>query len=156
MLKRLNNSRLKLRKKETSLVLVKLANMFIKHGSKTLTLNLIMDLMRQIKIKTKLNPTKVILGGIKNVAPVAELRPKVRGRATFKVPFPISKNREMGLGIKLIVSNLSKRTEPSLLLRLSGELLDCYNKKGNSYRDKLALNKEIKQNRNFVRLFKII
>ena len=41
--------------------------------------------------------------------------------------------------------DLPLRTEPTLFLRLSGEILDSYNKKSNSYKQKLELNKQIKQ-----------
>ena len=40
---------------------------------------------------------------------------------------------------------MKKRLEPSLFLRLTGEILDSFDKKSNSYKFKLDLNKEIKQ-----------
>lgn len=150
------NSRYIFKRKKNKQILFKLSNMFCKNGSKHIPLNVLVNLLRTLKVKKKENSLNVLMKALYNISPIAELKVKVTGRVTYKIPVPVSRERELGLGIKILSNNVKKRLEPSLFLRLTGEILDSFDKKSNSYKFKLDLNKEVKQNRSLVRLISLI
>lgn len=150
------NSRHIFKRKGSKQVLAKLSNTFCKHGKKHMVLNALVGLLRTLKVKKKRNSIIVLKEAIHNITPLAEIKAKVRGRITYKIPVPVSEYRERGLGIKILSRNVPKRLEQSFGLRLTGEILDSFEKKSNSYKAKLDLNKEIKQGRSLVRMVSIV
>lgn len=156
MKKNYKNSRYLLRKKGKGYLLSKLSNMFIKNGKKQGPVNGVANALRLLKVKKGFNPSFILLRALENITPVAELKSKIMGRVTYKIPFPIPKYRETKLGIKVLASHISGRGEGKLFLRLGGEILDSYEKKSNSYKFKLDLNKQIKQNRSLIRLVSLV
>lgn len=150
------NSRSLFKRKKNQQILFKLSNMFCKNGKKQIPLNVLLNLLRTLKVKKKKNGISVLMKALNNISPVAELKVKVMGRVTHKIPVPVSKERELKLGIKVLSNNVQKRLEPTFFSRLVGEILDSFDKRGNSYKFKLDLNKEIKQNRSLVRLISLV
>ena len=79
-----------------------------------------------IEQKTKQDPLKVFHEAIDNVKPAVEVRSRRVGGATYQVPVEVRHDRQQALAIRWLVDIARKRSENTMMERLSGELLDGF------------------------------
>jgi len=121
-------------------IIIKFVNQRIKNGKKSKAEKILFKAFKEcdnwiinqrlLQNKSNLNfPSSVsdlILGAVKNVQPIVEIRSvKVRGRK-YQVPVPVETIRSQALAIKWIVYNSSLRNEKHIYLRLANELINSY------------------------------
>ena len=80
--------------------------------------------------KTKSNPLQVFQQALDNVMPSIEVRSRRVGGATYQVPVEVRPERAQALAIRWIIGMARKRSENTMVDRLSGELLDAANNRG--------------------------
>ena len=67
---------------------------------------------------------------ISNVKPMIEVRSRRVGGATYQVPVEVRTERRQALAIRWLVEMSRKRSENTMMERLSSELLDAANNRG--------------------------
>ena len=105
-------------------------------GKKSLAEGIFYDAMRQIGDKTGEEPLKVFKRAIDNVKPTVEVKSRRVGGSTYQVPVEVHQGRRGALAIRWIVSYARGRGEKTMMDRLSAEILDAANNRGNAVKKK--------------------
>ena len=71
------------------------------------------------------------------------------GGATYQVPVEVRPDRRQALAIRWIVDNARKRSENTMVDRLSGELLDASNNRGSAVKKREDTHKMAEANKAF-------
>ena len=102
-----------------------------------------------IESKTKQNPLGVFEQALDNVMPSIEVRSRRVGGATYQVPVEVRTVRRQALGIRWIIAAARDRSEKTMTERLSGELLDASNNRGNAVKKREDTHRMAEANRAF-------
>ena len=78
-----------------------------------------------------------------------EVRSRRVGGATYQVPVEVRSVRRQALGIRWIISAARERNEKTMTERLSAELLDASNNRGNAVKKREDVHKMAEANRAF-------
>lgn len=84
-----------------------------------------------------------------NVRPTVEVRSRRVGGATYQVPVEVRSDRSMALAMRWIVQAARVRGEKGMMLRLAGELIDAFEKKGSAVKKREDTHKMAKANQAF-------
>ncbi|AOP70259.1 30S ribosomal protein S7 [bacterium AB1] len=110
----------------------KIINKVMKDGKKSLATRLVYKALKICEEKLKEDGKKIISDCVKILSPDVFLRSKRIASRVYKIPIPISARTSVVIAIKWIVKSLSLRKERTLILRLSNEIFDLLNSKGES------------------------
>jgi small subunit ribosomal protein S7 len=102
-----------------------------------------------IEGKTKANPLSVFQQALDNVMPSIEVRSRRVGGATYQVPVEVRTSRRQALGLRWIIEAARGRNEKTMTERLSAELLDASNNRGNAVKKREDTHKMAEANRAF-------
>ena len=112
------------------LVITKFMNSLMKDGKKSVAEGIVYGALDIIQSKGNGDPVAVFHEAIENVKPTVEVRSRRVGGATYQVPVEVRPDRRQALAIRWIVDNCRRRSENTMVERLSGELLDASNNRG--------------------------
>lgn len=135
--------------KYKSVMISKFINIMMGRGKKSVARKIFYQALEQMGEKTKKNPVEVFEEALKNVAPLVEVKSRRVGGATYQVPIEVTENRGKALAMRWLVMFARKRSDKTMSARLSGELVDAYNKTGNSYKKKDDTHKMAEANKAF-------
>ena len=99
--------------------------------------------------RTGNNPVEELEGAIKQLTPVLEVRSRRVGGATYQVPVEVRTVRRQALGIRWIITAARERNEKTMTERLSAELLDASNNRGNAVKKREDVHRMAEANRAF-------
>ena len=103
----------------------------------------------RIKSKSGSEPVKVFHDALGNVRPNLEVRSRRVGGATYQVPVEVRAERAQALAIRWLIDSSRKRGENTMVDRLSGELMDAANNRGNAVKKREDTHKMAEANRAF-------
>jgi small subunit ribosomal protein S7 len=83
------------------------------------------------------------------VAPAIEVRSRRVGGATYQVPVEVRPERRTTLAIRWIIEAARERNEKTMVDKLSGELLDASNNRGNAVKKREDTHRMAEANRAF-------
>ena len=118
-------------------------------GKKSVAETIVYGALDIIEGKTKQNPIGVFEQALDNVMPSMEVRSRRVGGATYQVPVEVRTVRRQALGIRWIISAARERNEKTMTERLSGELLDASNNRGNAVKKREDTHRMAEANRAF-------
>ena len=84
-----------------------------------------------------------------NVMPSIEVRSRRVGGATYQVPVEVRTDRRQALAIRWLITAARARNEKTMNDRLSGELLDAANNRGNAVKKREDTHRMAEANRAF-------
>jgi small subunit ribosomal protein S7 len=132
-----------------NLVVTKFMNSIMYQGKKSVAETIVYGAFDIIEGKTKQNALGVFEQALDNVMPSIEVRSRRVGGATYQVPVEVRHDRRQALGIRWIISAARDRSEKTMTERLSGELLDASNNRGNAVKKREDTHKMAEANRAF-------
>jgi small subunit ribosomal protein S7 len=132
-----------------SAVVSKFMNAVMYDGKKSVAEGIVYGALETIEVKTKANPLSVFQQALDNVMPSIEVRSRRVGGATYQVPVEVRTSRRQALGIRWIISAARDRNERTMTERLSAELLDASNNRGNAVKKREDTHKMAEANRAF-------
>jgi small subunit ribosomal protein S7 len=132
-----------------NLVISKFMNSIMHAGKKSVAENIVYGALDIIENKTKSSPVTVFQQALDNVMPSIEVRSRRVGGATYQVPVEVRVSRRQALGIRWIISAARDRNEKTMTERLSAELLDASNSRGNAVKKREDTHKMAEANRAF-------
>jgi small subunit ribosomal protein S7 len=132
-----------------SAVVSKFMNAVMYDGKKSVAEGIVYGALETIETKTKANPLAVFQQALDNVMPSIEVRSRRVGGATYQVPVEVRTTRRQALGIRWIISAARERNERTMTERLSAELLDASNNRGNAVKKREDTHKMAEANRAF-------
>ena len=136
--------------KYNNVVLSKFINIMMLDGNKSLAEKIVYKALEKASnvVKNK-EPIDVFIQALNNVKPGIEVRSRRVGGATYQVPVEVRSERAQALAIRWIVGASRKRNEKTIIDRLSSELLDAHENKGNSVKKREDTHKMAEANRAF-------
>lgn len=130
--------------------ITKFVNTLMEGGKKTTAQGILYSAFDEIKTKVPAEePISVFKKALENVKPSLEVRSRRVGGATYQVPVDVRPNRRLALAMRWIVEYARARGEKSMSARLTGELVDAYNKRGNSIKKREDVHKMADANKAF-------
>src|SRR5258705_11855158 len=99
--------------------------------------------------KPKPERIKVSEQALDNVMPWIEVPSRRVGGATYQVPVEVRSVRRQALGIRWIITAARERNEKTMTERLSAELLDASNNRGNAVKKREDVHRMAEANRAF-------
>jgi small subunit ribosomal protein S7 len=130
-------------------VVTKFMNSVMYEGKKSVAETIVYGALEIIEGKTKQNPIQVFQQALDNVMPSIEVRSRRVGGATYQVPVEVRPDRRQALGIRWIIIAARERNEKTMTERLSAELLDASNNRGNAVKKREDTHRMAEANRAF-------
>jgi len=130
-------------------VVTKFMNSIMYEGKKSVAEGIVYGALDIIEGKTKQSPIQVFQQALDNVMPSIEVRSRRVGGATYQVPVEVRTSRRQALGIRWIIAAARERNERTMTERLSAELLDASNNRGNAVKKREDTHKMAEANRAF-------
>ena len=130
-------------------VVTKFMNSIMHAGKKSVAEQIVYGAFDIIEGKTKQNPIGVFEQALDNVMPSIEVRSRRVGGATYQVPVEVRPERGMALAIRWLIEHARKRSENTMVDRLSAELLDAANNRGSAVKKREDTHRMAEANRAF-------
>jgi small subunit ribosomal protein S7 len=131
------------------MVVSKFMNSIMYAGKKSVAETIVYGALDMIEGKTKQNPLGVFQQALDNVMPTIEVRSRRVGGATYQVPVEVRNDRRQALGIRWLIVAARERNEKTMTERLSAELLDASNSRGNAVKKREDTHRMAEANRAF-------
>ncbi|MDB9703786.1 30S ribosomal protein S7 [Rhodospirillales bacterium] len=112
------------------LVVTKFMNALMKDGKKSAAERIVYGAFDLMLSKGGQDPVQTFHEALTNVKPMVEVRSRRVGGATYQVPVEVRAERRQALAIRWLVEMSRKRSENTMVERLSSELLDAANNRG--------------------------
>ena len=130
-------------------VLSKFMNTLMERGKKSVAERVVYGALDEIESKLKQDPIPAFHEALENVKPAIEVRSRRVGGATYQVPVEVRTSRRQALGIRWIITAARERNEKTMTERLSAELLDASNNRGNAVKKREDVHRMAEANRAF-------
>jgi len=132
-----------------NVVVTKFMNSVMHAGKKSAAETIVYGAFDIIEGKTRGNAITVFQQALDNVMPSIEVRSRRVGGATYQVPVEVRTVRRQALGIRWIITAARDRNEKTMTERLSAELLDASNGRGNAVKKREDVHRMAEANRAF-------
>ncbi len=130
-------------------VLAKFMNSIMYDGKKSAAEAIVYGAFDIIEGKLKSDPMPIFKSALENVAPAIEVRSRRVGGATYQVPVEVRTERRQALAIRWIISAARDRNDKTMVDRLSSELMDAANNRGNAVKKREDTHRMAEANRAF-------
>ena len=127
----------------------RLINYIMQNGKKTVAEKIVYDCFDNIEKTMKKNGLEVFEQAIKNVAPQIEVRSKRIGGGNYQVPVEVRSSRRESLAFRWILNAVHAKKGKKTALKLSDELIEAYNNRGEAIKKKEDVYKMAQANRAF-------
>ena len=130
-------------------VVAKFMNSVMHEGKKSVAEKIVYGAFEIIETKTKQDPLGIFRTALDNVMPSIEVRSRRVGGATYQVPVEVRIDRRQALAIRWLLGAARARNEKTMTEKLSGELLDAANNRGNAVKKREDTHRMAEANRAF-------
>jgi small subunit ribosomal protein S7 len=131
------------------IVLTKFMNCLMYDGKKSSAEAIVYGALDKAENRAKAEALSVFHEALGNVRPLVEVRSRRVGGATYQVPVEVRTDRAQALAIRWIIDSARKRSETTMVDRLSGELLDAANNRGSAVKKREDTHRMAEANRAF-------
>ncbi|MBN9440517.1 30S ribosomal protein S7 [Bosea sp. (in: a-proteobacteria)] len=130
-------------------ILTKFMNSVMYEGKKSTAEGIVYGAFDIIEGKMKSDPLAVFKSALENVAPAIEVRSRRVGGATYQVPVEVRSERRQALAIRWLIAAARARNDRTMVERLSAELMDAANNRGNAVKKREDTHRMAEANRAF-------
>ncbi|HEX8417139.1 MAG TPA: 30S ribosomal protein S7 [Methylobacterium sp.] len=130
-------------------VLTKFMNSIMYEGKKSIAEGIVYGAFDIVESRARTNPIEVFRAALENVAPAIEVRSRRVGGATYQVPVEVRTERRQALAIRWLIQAARSRNDRTMIERLSAELLDAANNRGNAVKKREDTHRMAEANRAF-------
>ena len=132
-------------------VLSRFMNVLMYDGKKSTAEGIVYGAMDTLKRRGGQNadPLRAFHEAMDNVKPAVEVRSRRVGGATYQVPVEVRPERRQALAIRWLIESARKRGEHTMEDRLSAELMDAANNRGNAVKKREDAHRMAEANRAF-------
>ena len=135
--------------KYNDIVISKFLNSLMYDGKKSTAEKILYGAMDIVAEKSGKDPLEVFHQAMDNIKPSVEVRPRRVGGATYQVPMDLNPFRKQSLAIRWLLEATRKRSEKSMVQKLSAELLDASENRGGAIKKREDTHKMAEANRAF-------
>ena len=131
------------------ITLTKFMNSIMYDGKKSVAEQIVYGAFDIIQSRLRAEPLPVFMQALDNVAPAIEVRSRRVGGATYQVPVEVRPERRQALAIRWIIIAARARNDKTMVDRLSAELMDAANNRGNAVKKREDTHRMAEANRAF-------
>ncbi|CAN7186188.1 small subunit ribosomal protein S7 [Bosea sp. OK403] len=131
------------------IIVTKFMNSVMYEGKKSTAERIVYGAFDIIEGKLKSDPLAVFKSALENVAPAIEVRSRRVGGATYQVPVEVRTERRQALAIRWLITAARGRNDKTMVERLSSELMDAANNRGNAVKKREDTHRMAEANRAF-------
>ena len=131
------------------LIVAKFMNSVMYDGKKSTAEQIVYGALDIVETKLKSDPLAVFKQALENVAPAIEVRSRRVGGATYQVPVEVRFERRQALAIRWLITAARARNDKTMVDRLSAELIDASNNRGNAVKKREDTHRMAEANRAF-------
>jgi len=135
--------------KFSDIIVTKFMNSIMHDGKKSNAEAIVYDAFDLIEQKLRAEPLSIFKQALDNVAPAIEVRSRRVGGATYQVPVEVRPERRQALAIRWIIAAARARNDKTMVDRLSAELMDAANNRGNAVKKREDTHRMAEANRAF-------
>lgn len=135
--------------KFSDVVLAKFMNSLMIAGKKSVAESIVYGAFNIVEKKSGNSPLEIFHEALDKIKPDLEVRSRRVGGATYQVPVEVRSDRAQALAIRWLINSARKRSEMTMMERLSGELLDASNDRGGAVKKREDTHKMAEANRAF-------
>ncbi len=132
-----------------NIIVTKFMNSIMYDGKKSTAETIVYGAFSNVEAKLKADPLQVFMAALDNVAPAVEVRSRRVGGATYQVPVEVRAERRQALAIRWLISAARDRNDKTMVDRLSAELIDAANNRGNAVKKREDTHRMAEANRAF-------
>ena len=129
--------------------ITKFVNTVMESGKKSIAEKIVYGAFDNVEARLKKDPLGVFHDALNNVKPGIEVRSRRVGGATYQVPVEVRPERAQALAIRWLISAARARSEKTMAGRLSGELMDASQNRGNAVKKREDTHRMAEANRAF-------
>lgn len=130
-------------------ILSKFMNNLMYDGKKSAAERIVYGALDTVEARAKADPVQMFHDALNNIKPGIEVRSRRVGGATYQVPVEVRPERAQALAIRWLISAARGRGETTMVGRLSGELMDAANNRGNAVKKREDAHRMAEANRAF-------
>ena len=127
----------------------KFTNTLMFDGKKAVAEGILYGAFDIVRDRFKEEPIDVVRKALDNVKPKLEVKSRRVGGATYQVPVEVRAERAQALAIRWLISAARARSEKTMSGRLSGELMDASQNRGNAVKKREDTHRMAEANRAF-------
>ena len=131
------------------IVITKFMNTLMERGKKSVAERVVYGALDEIQTKLKGDPVPAFHEALENVKPAVEVRSRRVGGATYQVPVEVRTERRQALAIRWLIQAARSRNDRTMVERLSAELLDAANNRGNAVKKREDTHRMAEANKAF-------
>ncbi|MCM8557495.1 30S ribosomal protein S7 [Sphingomicrobium sediminis] len=131
------------------LVLSKFMNSVMLDGKKSVAERIVYGALDNVEARMKTDPLALFHEALNNIKPGVEVRSRRVGGATYQVPVEVRPDRAQALAIRWLIGAARARSEKTMAARLSGELMDASQNRGNAVKKREDTHRMAEANRAF-------
>ena len=131
------------------ITLTKFMNSIMYDGKKSVAEAIVYGAFENIEKRLRAEPLPVFMQALENVAPAIEVRSRRVGGATYQVPVEVRTERRQALAIRWLITAARARNDKTMVDRLSAELMDAANNRGNAVKKREDTHRMAEANRAF-------
>jgi|TARA_A100001037_G_C15102461_1_gene614688 small subunit ribosomal protein S7 len=131
------------------LVLAKFINCLMLQGKRSTAEKIVYSALDTLGNRSGGDAVKTFHDALDNVKPSVEVRSRRVGGATYQVPVEVRNDRRQALAIRWVIETARARSETTMTDRLSNELLDASNNRGNAVKKREDTHRMAEANKAF-------
>ena len=135
--------------KYNDVVVSKFLNSLMYDGKKSTAEKILYGATDIVAEKSGKDALEVFHQAMDNIKPSVEVRPRRVGGATYQVPMDLNPFRKQSLAIRWLLEATRKRSEKSMVQKLSAELLDASENRGGAIKKREDVYKMAEANKAF-------
>ena len=118
-------------------------------GKKSTAEHIVYGALEKAEARAGVEAIQIFHTALDNVRPNLEVRSRRVGGATYQVPVEVRPERAQALAIRWLIETARKRSEKTMVDRLSGELVDAVNQRGAAVKKREDTHRMAEANRAF-------
>jgi small subunit ribosomal protein S7 len=131
------------------MVVTRFMNCLMFDGKKSVAEQIVYGALDKIEVRAKSDALRLFHDALDNDKPSVEVRSRRVGGATYQVPVEVRPERAQALAIRWLIEHARKRSENTMVDRLSAELLDAANNRGSAVKKREDTHRMAEANRAF-------
>lgn len=130
-------------------LVARVINSLMRCGKKSTAESIVYGAMKVIEERMQQDPLEVLVRAIDNVKPRVEVKSRRVGGATYQVPVEVSRDRQLALALRWLVTFSKGRRGVPMGRAFAAELMEAYQNQGNAVKRRDDTHKMAQANKAF-------
>lgn len=133
--------------KYNDVLVTRFVNCLMWDGKRSVAYRIFYNMIDFVSKKTSEDGFEIWKKALDNVYPSVEVKRRRLGGSTLQIPVEVYPYRKVSLGIKWIIEQARKRSEKTMVERLSNEIIAASQGEGKAVKKRIDMNKMASSNR---------